>query len=309
MQICIISTANKTQKFQIEITTPNDPLVLYTLDMSEVEYHQLKNEQCLLIDFQNFTPFLINMLDTCLKDENFICILHKKNVNEALFVIQERTKFKEINHLILNVTQGNDLSVKKYLGALSQEYKRKYEETSDSLSELRAHYEEIDKENSHLKEQIQKDILDKQTAIDNVINEKNKEINSIKEKSFQDTKMQIEQVEKAKNIKITELEDKIEKLQSSYDQLNKDKAALDDYKMKLEMEHKDLESKHAISSTELNVYKGDIVHLREENSSLNQKCFQQEKDLTEYKMKCENLLKQLEEKDKSGNNLSQLVET
>ena len=113
MQICIISTANKTQKFQIEITTPNDPLVLYTLDMSEVEYHQLKNEQCLLIDFQNFTPFLINMLDTCLKDENFICILHKKNVNEALFVIQERTKFKEINHLILNVTQANDLSVKK----------------------------------------------------------------------------------------------------------------------------------------------------------------------------------------------------
>ena len=309
MQICIISTANKTQKFQIEITTPNDPLVLYTLDMSEVEYHQLKNEQCLLIDFQNFTPFLINMLDTCLKDENFICILHKKNVNEALFVIQERTKFKEINHLILNVTQANDLSVKKYLGALSQEYKRKYEETSNSLSELRAHYEEIDKENSHLKEQIQKDILDKQTAIDNVINEKNKEINSIKEKSFQDTKMQIEQVEKAKNIKITELEDKIEKLQSSYDQLNKDKAALDDYKMKLEMKHKDLESKHAISSTELNVYKGDIVHLREENSSLNQKCFQQEKDLTEYKMKCENLLKQLEEKDKSGNNLSQLVET
>ena len=170
MQICIISTANKTQKFQIEITTPNDPLVLYTLDMSEVEYHQLKNEQCLLIDFQNFTPFLINMLDTCLKDENFICILHKKNVNEALFVIQERTKFKEINHLILNVTQANDLSVKKYLGALSQEYKRKYEETSNSLSELRAHYEEIDKENSHLKEQIQKDILDKQTAIDNVIN-------------------------------------------------------------------------------------------------------------------------------------------
>ena len=301
--------ANKTQKFQIEITTPNDPLVLYTLDMSEVEYHQLKNEQCLLIDFQNFTPFLINMLDTCLKDENFICILHKKNVNEALFVIQERTKFKEINHLILNVTQANDLAVKTYLGALSHEYKIKYEETSNALKELSAHYEELDKENLNLKEQIQKDILDKQTAIDNVINEKNKEINSIKEKCFQDTKMQIEQMEKAKNIKISELEEKIEKLQISYDNLNKDKSALDDYKMKLEMEHKDLESKHAISSTELNVYKGDIVHLREENSSLNQKCFQQEKELTEYKMKCENLLKQLEEKDKGGNNLSQLVET
>ena len=309
MQICVISTASKTQKFQIEITTPTDPLVLYTLDMSEVEYHKLKNEQGLLIDFQNFTPFLINMLDTCLKDENFVCVLHKKNVNEALFVIQERTKFKEINHLILNVVQANDLEVKKYLGAVMNEFKRKFEETSNSLKELTAHFEELDKENINLKEKIQKDILDKQTAIDNVINEKNKEINILKEKSFQDTKAQIDQVEKAKNQKINELEKKIENLQNSYDLLNKDKIALDDYKMKLEMEHKDLESKHAISSTELNVYKGDIVHLREENSSLNQKCFLQEKELTEYKLKCENLLKQLEEKDKGGNNLSQLVET
>ena len=309
MQICVISTASKTQKFQIEITTPTDPLVLYTLDMSEVEYHKLKNEQGLLIDFQNFTPFLINMLDTCLKDENFVCVLHKKNVNEALFVIQERTKFKEINHLILNVVQANDLEVKKYLGAVMNEFKRKFEETSNSLKELTAHFEELDKENINLKEKIQKDILDKQTAIDNVINEKNKEINILKEKSFQDTKAQIDNVEKAKNQKINELEKKIENLQNSYDLLNKDKIALDDYKMKLEIEHKDLESKHAISSTELNVYKGDIVHLREENSSLNQKCFLQEKELTEYKLKCENLLKQLEEKDKGGNNLSQLVET
>ena len=309
MQICVISTASKTQKFQIEITTPTDPLVLYTLDMSEVEYHKLKNEQGLLIDFQNFTPFLINMLDTCLKDENFVCVLHKKNVNEALFVIQERTKFKEINHLILNVVQANDLEVKKYLGVVMNEFKRKFEETSNSLKELTAHFEELDKENINLKEKIQKDILDKQTAIDNVINEKNKEINILKEKSFQDTKAQIDQVEKAKNQKINELEKKIENLQNSYDLLNKDKIALDDYKMKLEIEHKDLESKHAISSSELNVYKGDIVHLREENSSLNQKCFQQEKELTEYKLKSENLLKQLEEKDKGGNNLSQLVET
>ena len=142
-----------------------------------------------------------------------------------------------------------------------------------------------------------------------MINEKNKEINLLKEKSFQYTKEQLAQVEKAKNQKISELEKKIENLQNSYDLLNKDKIALDDYKMKLEMEHKDLESKHAISSTELNVYKGDIVHLREENSSLNRKCFQQEKELTEYKLKYENLLKQLEEKDKGGNNLSQLVET
>ena len=309
MKICVINSSNKTQKFQIQITSPHDPLILYTLDMSEVEYHQLKNEQCLLIDFQNFTPFLINMLDTCLKDENFICILHKKNVTEALFVIQERTKFKEINHLILNVAQANDTAVKKFLGALSNEFKMKFENACNSLDKLNTNFEILEKENSDLKEQIQKELNDKQNALDTLLNEKNKEINEIKEKCFQETKNQVDTLEKTKNQKISKLEKKMAQLQDSYNKLSEEQKALDDYKMKLEMNHKDLESKHAISNTELNVYKEDILHLRQDNSNLNQKCFQQEKDLTELRLKNENLLKQNEEKEKGILSLNQLVET
>ena len=75
------------------------------------------------------------------------------------------------------------------------------------------------------------------------------------------------------------------------------------------MNFEDIESKHNITMTELNVYKEDILHLRQENSALNQKCFQQEKELTELKLRNENFSSQTSEKEKGISNLNQLVET
>ena len=309
MTISIISSVIGKQSVSIHITNPSDPLLLFYVDLSELEFHKLKSEQCLLFDFQNFVSFLTNMLDMCINDENFVCILHKKNINEGVLVIQERTKFKENNHLILNVTQANDTKLKNYLGALSNEFKAKFEDTLAKLEQSNKMCESLNQENMRMKEEMQKMQIEKQNEINSLLNSKNNEINQLKEKCFADTKKQLDSLEQTKNVKINELECKIENFQKLYENLSKDKQALEDYKTKLEMNFKDIESKHNISMTELNVYKEDILHLRQENSALNKKCFQQEKELTELKLRNENFSSQTSEKEKGISNLNQLVET
>ena len=309
MTISIISSVIGKQSVSIHITNPSDPLLLFYVDLSELEFHKLKSEQCLLFDFQNFVSFLTNMLDMCINDENFVCILHKKNINEGVLVIQERTKFKENNHLILNVTQANDTKLKNYLGALSNEFKAKFEDTLAKLEQSNKMCESLNQENMRMKEEMQKMQIEKQNEINSLLNSKNNEINQLKEKCFADTKKQLDSLEQTKNVKINELECKIENFQKLYENLSKDKQALEEYKTKLEMNFKDIESKHNISMTELNVYKEDILHLRQENSALNKKCFQQEKELTELKLRNENFSSQTSEKEKGISNLNQLVET
>ena len=309
MTISIISSVIGKQSVSIHITNPSDPLLLFYVDLSELEFHKLKSEQCLLFDFQNFVSFLTNMLDMCINDENFVCILHKKNINEGVLVIQERTKFKENNHLILNVTQANDNKLKNYLGALSNEFKAKFEDTLAKLEQSNKMCESLNQENMRMKEEMQKMQIEKQNEINSLLNSKNNEINQLKEKCFADTKKQLDSLEQTKNVKINELECKIENFQKLYENLSKDKQALEEYKTKLEMNFKDIESKHNITMTELNVYKEDILHLRQENSALNQKCFQQEKELTELKLRNENFSSQTSEKEKGISNLNQLVET
>ena len=309
MKITLIIYSGKNQKIQIQITNPQDPLILYLLDITDIEFHQLKEDQCLLIDFQNFSTFFAQMMDNCQNDKNYVCILHKRNLNEALLIFQERTQYKELNHLILNLVQANDNLLKKFLGNLSMQYKNKYISTNEQLEKMNGEYEKVVKINEELNDLLNKEKNEKQLEMDDIYNKKNQEINQIKQESFNETKKKLTELESNKNSKIQELENKINQLNNTIQNLNQKLKSVEDNKLTLEMNHKGLEEKHAISNSELNVYKENVNVLRDENSKLSQKCFNQEKVITELTCKNETLTKQNEEKDKNIINLNQLVDT
>lgn len=56
--------------FRIEITDDDgaDPYFLYLWSVSEEEFHELKQQQRLLVDFMTFPSNLIELLECCLKD-------------------------------------------------------------------------------------------------------------------------------------------------------------------------------------------------------------------------------------------------
>ena len=319
MKISIIKLFEKQPHLIIQVINPNDPLFLYSLDLSEIDYQQLKTEQSLLVDFQNFPDFITKMFFYCKndKDDIYTCVLTLGGIGENNFSsggagvlsVEEKTQYRKLNHLILKLQAANDITLKKYLSDVSKEYKEKYENLSQKYADLNQNYELMQKENGNLKENLQKIEYEHKTSLDNLINEKNKEINSIKENNFKETKKQLEAMESDKNKTIADLENRISQLQGILDDATKNKTQLEEHKLKLEINQKDLEGKFAISNTELNVYKTEITNLRQENADLNKKCLNYEKNLTEYNFKNESILKQLEEKNKSLENMKQLIDS
>ena len=311
MKINIIISGDKQNTITIQITNPKDPLLLYSLELSEVEYHQLKNQQNLLIDFQNFPNFLLKMIDLCVNDndQKFCPLLHLTSSTDAIFVIQEKTQYRKLDHIILKMQKANDNTLKKYLSNLSKEFIEKYEITLKALNDMTTKNESLLKDNNILNERIQKLEIEKKTSIDNLFNEKNKEINLIKENAFKENKNQLENIESEKNKKISDLEKKIDEMQSKINELSQTKHDLEDNKLKSEINHKNLEGKFAIATTELNVYKNELTTLKDDNSKLNQKCLNLEKQLTELTFKNENFQKQLDDKQKGDENTNQLIES
>ena len=319
MKISIIKLLEKQPHLIIQVTNPNDPLFLYSLDLSEIEYQQLKTEQSLLVDFQNFPDFITKMFYFCKndKDDIYSCVLTLGGIGEnnfssggnGILTVEEKTQYRKLNHLILKLQAANDLSLKKYLSDVSKEYKEKFENLSLKYSDLNQNYEMIQKENLNLKENLQKIEYEHKTSLDNLLNQKNKEINLIKENNFKENKKQLELMESDKNKTISDLENRISQLQGILDDATKNKTQLEEHKLKLEINQKDLEGKFAISNTELNVYKTEITNLRQENADLNKKCLSYEKNLTEFNFKNESILKQLEEKNKSLENMKQLIDS
>jgi len=319
MKISLIKLFEKQSRLIIQVTNPNDPLFLYSLELSELEYQQLKNEQSLLVDFQNFPDFIVQMIDCCKKDNNdkFTCVFNTGGQGEnnfgsnnlGILSVEEKTQYRKLSHIVLKLKAANDTTLKKYLSDLSKEYKDKYESLFQNYNDLNQKFDMFQKDYAILKENMLKMENQHKAYTDNLINEKNKEINSIKENNFKETKRQLESMESEKNKIISDLENKISQLQGTLNDTTKNKTQLEEHKLKLEINQKDLEGKFAISSKELSVYKSQITTLRQENSDLNQKCLNSEKLLTEANFKNESLSQQLEEKNKSFENLKQLVDS
>jgi spindle assembly abnormal protein 6 len=129
--------------FHIEITNEDDPFFLFTLDVNEADFHELKNDQSLLVDFMAFPNKFIELLESCLEEvasssdaaPSFLAVLdtQTKDTQSSLLSIVETNKFKHLTHLSLRFTPGDDASIKAYLAARLQQTKAENAHLSTEL--------------------------------------------------------------------------------------------------------------------------------------------------------------------------------
>jgi spindle assembly abnormal protein 6 len=139
----------------VEITDEADPYFLFTLDVGEEDFHELKRDQALLVDFDTFPRKFIELLDRCASGDPGISTngaaqppsseAPSSRDSSPLFVarletdggavpskggasskwaalsIVETNPFKQLTHLALQFRAGNDASVKAYLAGRLQQ--------------------------------------------------------------------------------------------------------------------------------------------------------------------------------------------
>jgi spindle assembly abnormal protein 6 len=101
--------------------------------VGEEDYHVLRQEQRLRVDFSSFPGHLVGLFDTCAgetrADGGFLARLETGGVgggagsasDGCALSIVETNQFRELTHLSLRVRAGNDVAVKSYLaGRLGQ---------------------------------------------------------------------------------------------------------------------------------------------------------------------------------------------
>ena len=136
LKLTINQYIDKQSRIIIQMTNPNDPLFLYSLELTELEYAQFKSEQSLLVDFQNFPDFVIKMLSFCKndKEDRYFCTLNISGVgvnnfnlaSPGILTIEEKTEYRKLNLLVLKLQAANDLNLKKYISKISKETKNKF---------------------------------------------------------------------------------------------------------------------------------------------------------------------------------------
>ena len=133
-------STSPTSALVFEVTDQADPFFLYALRVSEADFHCLKTDQRLLVDYQAFPSMVQKLLGECGHGSAMSATFSIEDCDSATLALVEANQFRELTHFSLRMRRGNDEAVKQYLaGRLGH-----FRSLSSSLEEkLRACEDEL----------------------------------------------------------------------------------------------------------------------------------------------------------------------
>ena len=287
----------KGKILEINLTDESDAFFLYSLRVSEEDFHVLKREQNLLVDFHQFPLKLIELLEQCISckyesNPRFIaaldCCSRSGSPHLALLNIIETNSFRNITHLSLQVTAGDDASIKKYLAGLVKLYKEEgrglkaaLEETKSSLSEQ-----------LHLaltsKDQLKSDFESVKSYSSSSLQELKlfhaEEMNREKEKSLVAMREIQARFDQEKRDILNRLESQIATMTGKIEVLEATNGSLQASKIALESNEKDLTMKLHSAREQVDSFRQEVMDLRKDNKELDTIKFEQEKEINQLRM-------------------------
>ena len=123
----------------IQVTDESDAYLLYTLDISEDDFHSLKAEQSILVDFPTFPSKFVELLRQCQasageEHPRFLAMLSTQT-GVPVFSVTETNPFRQLTHIALRMVAGNDAAIKRYLAGRVADFKSQLLHMRDELGE------------------------------------------------------------------------------------------------------------------------------------------------------------------------------
>jgi len=316
-------TASSGQKvLTMELTDESDPFFLYTMEVGETEYHVLKKQQSLLVDFASFPANFNEYLDQCVSaaqpnqqgklssQPKFIAVLTKSSVSptEAVFSIMETNQFKHLQHIALQFRSANDEQLQTYLADRLDSFKKANKELEKQVHDYEERCGELGVEVSKIQSLYQQAKMENQQQLAAAQVQHQQIVSEHKERSVTDTlTLQKEfdkfkaDAENQKKAEIAILEAKIESLQGENKQLTQEKFKVTtDYQATL----RNLET----SNHDLSHAKTELQRYREKAGELEATRHTLETDLNSSRLRLASLEQEVVSKEEHIDNINSLLQ-
>jgi spindle assembly abnormal protein 6 len=109
-ELCLKFSGSRQSGYLFEVTSESDLFFLYMLRLTESDYHSLKTDQRLLVDFAQFP----DMVRELVRGVTMTVVFQNANEEGSLSVL-EVSQFRELVHLTLKFKKGADDAVKTNL--------------------------------------------------------------------------------------------------------------------------------------------------------------------------------------------------
>ncbi|CAG4956039.1 unnamed protein product [Colias eurytheme] len=108
---------------KLTLSDDEDPMFLCRIQITRCDYEELKKQQGLLIDFDNFPSQVVRLLQQCTANNMFL-ILNQINPVTYNFEVVEHNEFKRLVHLCLKTGPACDDDVKQHMAETIADLKK-----------------------------------------------------------------------------------------------------------------------------------------------------------------------------------------
>jgi chromosome segregation ATPase len=132
-----VGSGSSAQDFILQITDPENPLLLFDYKLTPFEFPGLREGQQLLCEFSRFPDSLSALFDSCNSDDDFKAVIDQRIQNGPCLLLQEVTNFSLITHLKLPLVPAGDARLKEHLSREVVRFKAAFLEAQEEIETLR----------------------------------------------------------------------------------------------------------------------------------------------------------------------------
>lgn len=314
------SSSPSTKELVVRITDEEDLFFLYNLILGESDFHSLKSQQGLLVEFCAFPQKFVDLLELCFNEEQrenpkfllqFVVGSSLEQGVATLHVV-ETNPFKHLTHLSLKFLPGSDAEVKKYLANClkklqdeNQLLERRLASTEDDLRQKLSGCQEVLAIKTRELNSLQSDCSAKSNQLEN---KHAQELTAEKEKALQlatasQQRFETEKREMERNhqSQVMKLEERIKVAENTNRDLTQKKYQADSCIT-------DLRSKLAVLEEDCKYAKQELHKLRRENGSLDSERHEHSKTLNQLHTRVAVMEQELRDKEQVIARTNELIE-
>ena len=299
----------------VRVTDESDPLFFYSMELTEEDFHVLKAQQGLLVDFATFPSKIVQLLSQVARGDaadRFGVVLATGGKAPSWSVVEEND-FKQLVHLSLAVRKGSDAEVKAYLSGVVSNFRAR-------VAELEARLADVEVRSEAERERDGKELQELRTLRETSSTRAAQELHAarmdhagqmtaLKEAHMVAMKEAQARFEAERDALAAEKDAALVATQSRLDAALAEVRELQTRKYALESSEQEVTHRAQSTETELRATRADLEQVKAALRESDQARVELERARTEHRIRIAALEQNVADKEEMGARMSELVET
>lgn len=153
--------------FRLQITDPENPLFLFTYELSVNDFPEFKEQLKLYCQFPGLSRSVYDLLACCVESEEYGAVINLHDFPKPRLLLQQKTKISLYTPFMIDIVPASEARLNQYLSGEVKKYKSAFLNKGKNYDELSAQLQETEKRMEEMEKDYQNQLITQEKKAQN----------------------------------------------------------------------------------------------------------------------------------------------